>query len=352
MPPFRLNFTAWPQLILLGGAGLVTCVSFVWLSAPDLALTQIVVETVTTVLLLLGLRWLPKRVPRISPSSAIGTIRWHRVRDFAIALLAGVGLAALALASMQRPAPDSISRYFVENAYTKGGGTNVVNVILVDFRGLRYVRGDHCARGRCTDRLMRCCAASVRRPKAFPFPNSSMRRTPMTTRIPIARRATPKGYAGYCSADNGVAVSGDRRNGHLPALAGARPSGRRLRRWHRHGSRIHPAVHGSRHGLGGGASARMPVRWMGLASCWGIWSCRLGFRTPVPDLILCYTELPLIGRVPTASALLFDIGVFSLVVGATVLMLIAIAHQSLRRYGVPLPGDNARSGDRPKEEME
>ena len=36
---------------------------------------------------------------------------------------------------MQHPGTDSISRYFVENAYTKGGGTNVVNVILVDFRG-------------------------------------------------------------------------------------------------------------------------------------------------------------------------------------------------------------------------
>ena len=46
-----------------------------------------------------------------------------------------LGLATLAFAAMTRPAPDSISRYFVENAYTKGGGTNVVNVILVDFRG-------------------------------------------------------------------------------------------------------------------------------------------------------------------------------------------------------------------------
>ena len=36
---------------------------------------------------------------------------------------------------MTRPPPDSIARYFVENAYTQGGGTNIVNVILVDFRG-------------------------------------------------------------------------------------------------------------------------------------------------------------------------------------------------------------------------
>ena len=49
--------------MLAGGAGLATCVTFVWFSAPDLALTQLLVEIVTTVLLLLGLRWLPKRIP-------------------------------------------------------------------------------------------------------------------------------------------------------------------------------------------------------------------------------------------------------------------------------------------------
>ncbi|MGO4840036.1 MnhB domain-containing protein, partial [Rhizobiaceae sp. 2RAB30] len=45
-----------------------------------------------------------------------------------------------------------------------------------------------------------------------------------------------------------------------------------------------------------------------------------------------YLELPFIGKMPMASALLFDLGVFILVVGAVVLMLIAIAHQSLRSY--------------------
>src|SRR5690606_39553437 len=48
-------------------AGLVSCVTFVWLSAPDLALTQLLVEIVTTVLLLLSLRWLPERMPEVWP---------------------------------------------------------------------------------------------------------------------------------------------------------------------------------------------------------------------------------------------------------------------------------------------
>ena len=71
---YQAKFHRLAALILLGGAGLVTCVSFVWLSAPDLALTQLVVETVTTVLLLLGLRWLPKRVQKFDPNGTTASI--------------------------------------------------------------------------------------------------------------------------------------------------------------------------------------------------------------------------------------------------------------------------------------
>jgi multicomponent K+:H+ antiporter subunit A len=56
-----------------------------------------------------------------------------------------------------------------------------------------------------------------------------------------------------------------------------------------------------------------------------------------------YLELPLIGKVPTATALLFDLGVYFLVVGATVLILIALAHQSIRMHRV-------RGGDASKTE--
>src|SRR3546814_10332158 len=58
---WQAKFQRLAALILLGGTGLVVCVTFAWLSAPDLALTQLLVEVVTTILLLLGLRWLPKR---------------------------------------------------------------------------------------------------------------------------------------------------------------------------------------------------------------------------------------------------------------------------------------------------
>src|SRR5690606_37716580 len=59
---FQAKFHRLAALIMTGGAGLVTCLTFAWFSAPDLALTQLAVEVVTVVLILLGLRWLPRRL--------------------------------------------------------------------------------------------------------------------------------------------------------------------------------------------------------------------------------------------------------------------------------------------------
>nr|WP_255542882.1 hydrogen gas-evolving membrane-bound hydrogenase subunit E [Azospirillum sp. INR13] len=120
---------------MLGGAGLVVCVTFVWFSAPDLALTQLLVEVVTTILLLLGLRWLPKRldVPGARGSEAVTLGR--RLRDLGIAIAAGAGMAGLSFGVMTRFPPELLAQHFLELAYSEGGGTNVVNVILVDFRG-------------------------------------------------------------------------------------------------------------------------------------------------------------------------------------------------------------------------
>ncbi|MBK6637364.1 MAG: monovalent cation/H+ antiporter subunit A [Rhodocyclaceae bacterium] len=114
-------------LILIGAVGLVVALVFVKFSAPDLALTQLSVEVVTIILLLLALYFLPQETPA-EPSAS------RRWRDGAIALVAGSGATMLAWAVMTRPV-DSIAGWFLENSVTGGGGTNVVNVILVDFRG-------------------------------------------------------------------------------------------------------------------------------------------------------------------------------------------------------------------------
>src|SRR5680860_1252946 len=104
------KFQRLAALILMGGTGLMSCLTFVWLSAPDLAVTQLLVESVTTVLLLLGLRWLPKRVP-LREETAMMRLRAgaRRARDLAVAITAGAGVALLAYAAMTMPAPDGIS---------------------------------------------------------------------------------------------------------------------------------------------------------------------------------------------------------------------------------------------------
>ncbi|MCR8548178.1 monovalent cation/H+ antiporter subunit A [Salipiger sp. P9] len=114
-------------LILTSVVGLMVSAGFVYLSAPDLALTQISVDTVTVMLMLLALHFLPKETPRESP------IGLH-IRDGAIAIAAGVAVASLAYAFLLRDI-DTISGYHLANSYKGGGGNNVVNVILVDFRG-------------------------------------------------------------------------------------------------------------------------------------------------------------------------------------------------------------------------
>ena len=116
-------------LVLMGVIGLIIAVGFAYLSAPDLALTQLSVEVVTIILLLLALNFLPRNTPMES-----GTGR--RLRDGGIAAAAGLGTGGLIYAMMMRaPVAPPISAYHLENSYYGGGGTNVVNVILVDFRG-------------------------------------------------------------------------------------------------------------------------------------------------------------------------------------------------------------------------
>ncbi|SDX53313.1 multicomponent K+:H+ antiporter subunit A [Allochromatium warmingii] len=120
----RRRFTA---LVIVGALGLLVALIFIQFSAPDLALTQLSVEVVTIVLLLLALYFLPQQSPRESSNL-------RRTRDALIAVLAGLGAGALTWAMLTRPFT-SISDYFITHSLPGGGGANVVNVILVDFRG-------------------------------------------------------------------------------------------------------------------------------------------------------------------------------------------------------------------------
>ncbi|MGF2733584.1 monovalent cation/H+ antiporter subunit A [Marinobacter sp. DUT-1] len=114
-------------LVLLSVVGLIVALAFARFSAPDLAMTQLSVEVVTIVLLMLALFYMPSWTP-------LESSRGQRTRDAVIALVVGVGMTLVTLAMLTQPFT-SISDFFLENSKSGGGGTNVVNVILVDFRG-------------------------------------------------------------------------------------------------------------------------------------------------------------------------------------------------------------------------
>ncbi|MFC4726748.1 monovalent cation/H+ antiporter subunit A [Coralloluteibacterium thermophilus] len=113
-------------VIVLGAVGLGVSLAFVMLSAPDLALTQLLVEMATIALVLLAMNYLPQTTPR----EPLG----RRVRDAVLAIAGGLGVAVLAYATLTRDL-DSVSGEMLARALPDGGGTNVVNIILVDFRG-------------------------------------------------------------------------------------------------------------------------------------------------------------------------------------------------------------------------
>ncbi|CAN5514730.1 proton-conducting transporter membrane subunit [soil metagenome] len=119
--------TRLSALIFMGLGGFGLTVAFVLLGAPDLALTQLLIETVSILLFLSVFRYLPvlKRYRR--PSRAM-------VFDLLLAGAAGLTVFT-GLTAVQTPLAPRIKDYFLEHAYTLGGGNNVVNVILVDFRG-------------------------------------------------------------------------------------------------------------------------------------------------------------------------------------------------------------------------
>ena len=116
-------------LILTGVVGLMIAPLFARFSAPDLALTQIAVEVVTVLLMLLALTFLPAETPRESRPV-------RRLRDLTLAGIGGLATGALAFAMLTRaPAFDPISAFHLAQSKPGAGGTNAVNTIIVDFRG-------------------------------------------------------------------------------------------------------------------------------------------------------------------------------------------------------------------------
>ncbi|WP_199671130.1 hydrogen gas-evolving membrane-bound hydrogenase subunit E [Salinibius halmophilus] len=115
-------------IIALGAVGFVVALIFIHFSAPDLGITQVLVETLTVLLLVLVLI----KLPGLKHYST----RLQRFVDATVAAGFGFMMTLLVLAAQENRWAESISHYFVEQSYPLGQGRNIVNVILVDFRAL------------------------------------------------------------------------------------------------------------------------------------------------------------------------------------------------------------------------
>ena len=329
----RAKFHRLAALVMVGVAGLMTCVSFIWLSAPDLGLTQLLVETVTLVLLLLGLRWLPLRRPDVWPGAQTPlAVRLRRGGDLLLAGIGGVGMAALSYAMMTRVPPEGVGRFFLEQAYPGGGGKNVVNVILVDFRSFDTL-------GEITVlsivavtifsllRRFRPAAESVEAPdqqkvqNAFDDAGLERERGDTARHYLMVPRVLMEWlfpiivtFALYLLVRGHDWPGGGFAAGVTASIALIILYMAGGTRWVEARLNVQPLV------------------WIsaGLVCAVATGAGALLFGAPFLTTYFQYFEVPLAGAVPVASALLFDIGVFMVVVGTTALILIALAHQSIR----------------------
>ncbi len=115
-------------IVAVGVVGYSVALIFIMYSAPDLAMTQFAIETLTVILFVLIIYKLPKYVKFTSLS--------RRIRDFIFASLSGLMISLLTLFVISDPMTSELKSYFAENSLTIAKGRNIVNVILVDFRAL------------------------------------------------------------------------------------------------------------------------------------------------------------------------------------------------------------------------
>ncbi len=295
-------------LLLLGAVGLVVSLAFVYFSAPDLALTQLLVEVATIILMMLALHWLPAESPAAPRGQGL-----RRARDALVALAAGGGVAALVWAVLARPF-EPISPYFLATTQSLGGGANTVNVILVDYRGYDTL-GEITVLG-VAGLIIQALLSGWRPTHLAAVPPRALRaedRHPLMLAL-IVRLLLP--LAAMVSAYLFL------RGHNLPGggfIAGLVLAIALVMQFVANGQ--------------GFVSGRMntdyqPSIGAGLlvagATGLGSWFFGAPFLTSSYD----YPLWPLVGAVPLASAALFDLGVFLTVVGATMTALVALGNLS------------------------
>ena len=305
-------------VLISGAVGLVVTMVFIGFSAPDLALTQITVDVVTTVLLLMSLSLLPQ----LTPYESSPTRRW---RDAIIALGGGLGIAAIAWLIMTRD-HNSISWFFLQQSIPLGGGTNVVNVILVDFRGFDTF-GEITVLGIAAIGVlslmdgMRAHGTTMTQGLTYRFnPSPLMLRITASWILPVALV---------------VSLYIFMRGHNLPGggfIAGLVTSLALIIQYIAVGQDKTEQLLGAK-------SGRLYEIWIGIgltiAGLTGIaaWFWSRPFLTSAH----IYVSPPMIGEMHLASAALFDVGVYVTVVGATMLMISVLGDSRHSSMTGPVP---------------
>ncbi|TCB67832.1 monovalent cation/H+ antiporter subunit A [Acinetobacter sp. ANC 4178] len=307
------------KAVLISGAiGLVVTMVFVTLSAPDLALTQITVDVVTTVLLLMSLSLLPQLTPYESSQAR----RW---RDAILSIVGGLGIGWITWLILTRD-HNSISWFFLQQSIPLGGGSNVVNVILVDFRGFDTfgeitVLGIAGIGTLCLMDGMRAHGTSTTQGLTYRFnPSPLMLRIASSWILPLALVISlyiflrghnePGGgfIAGLITAlaliIQYIALGQDQAEQLLRAK-----SGRLYEIW-----------------IGSGLS----IAGLTAIAAW-FWG------RPFLTSAHIYVSPPFLGEMHLASAAAFDVGVYVTVVGATMLMISVLGDSRHSSMSGPLP---------------
>ncbi|AVE04469.1 monovalent cation/H+ antiporter subunit A [Pseudomonas palleroniana] len=324
-------------LTMVSVCGMVTCVTFVWFSAPDLALTQLAVEVVTTVLILLGLRWLPRRIEEVSPlPSSLRKARIRRVRDFLLSTVVGGGMAQLSYAMLTRQTPNDISSFYLSRALPEGGGSNVVNVMLVDFRGFDTL-GEITVLGAVALTVYALLRRFRPSKESMELPPQQRQLAPDVATDLVNPRQASDTALGFMMVPAvlvrlllpiALVVSFYlfMRGHNQPGggfVAGLVMSVAFILQYMVAGTQWVEAQMSLR-----------PMRWMGFgllsATLTGLGALFVGY--PFLTTHTWHFSLPLLGDIHVASALFFDVGVYAMVVGSTLLMLTALGHQSVRAH--------------------
>ncbi|HUX83107.1 MAG TPA: monovalent cation/H+ antiporter subunit A [Halothiobacillus sp.] len=287
-------------LLPMSVVGLGVALLFVRYSAPDLALTQLSVEVITVVLMLLALRYLP--------AQSTAEPRPRLYRDALIALLSGVGATILTYAVMSRDY-ENIAGYFLAKSLTEGGGHNVVNVILVDFRG--YDTFGEISVLALAALGVFALLQNLRLPQGTPGPGSRSAAHPLLFQT-LSQLLLPLTlvFGLYILLRGHNAPGGGFIAGLIVASA-------LITQYLAHGihhteNRLLIPTHGA---IG-----------LGLLLALGTGLASIGAGYPFLTSTFGHWQIPFLGNLELASAMVFDLGVFLVVLGASVLMLVQMAH--------------------------